>query len=171
MRGWPSPRRPLSPQWALRGFGLKPYKLPRARLAPFPCLSLEYHPNPKSNCCQCSCPNVFENGQSPSWLTVASLMLLLPQCGFIPGGLASQLPLPVRNTPASKAFLTPRKRNPPPQPLSDSLQLRRQGLGSTSLPRQADNTLHQAFCSLQAFGQKALASWQPSASTGNVPGS
>lgn len=51
-------------------------------------------------------------------------MLLPPQCGFTPGGLASQLPLPVRNTPASKASLTPRKRRaaPPPPPLSDSLQ-------------------------------------------------
>lgn len=96
-----------------------PYKLPRAGPAPFPCLSLEYHPNPKSNCCQCSCPKVFERGQSPSWLTVASLMLLPPQCGFTPGGLASQLPLPIRNTPASKASLTPRKRRallPTPSP-------------------------------------------------------
>lgn len=123
VRGGPSPRLPLSParwplspQWALRGFGLMPYKLPRAGPAPFPCLSLEYHPNPKSNCCQCSCPKVFESGQSPSWLTVASLMLLPPQCGFTPGGLASQLPLPVRNTLASKASLTPRKRRAPPPP-------------------------------------------------------
>lgn len=177
MRGGPSPRLPLSPatwplppQWALRGFGPLPYKLPRAKPAPSHAQAWST-PQPQLQLLSVFVPQPRclkeARAQAGSQLP---LMLLPSQCGSTPGGLASQLPLPVRKTPASKASLTPRERRGLPcSPLPTPSAGRKQGLGFTPLPRQADNTLHQRSAA-SAFGRKALASWQPLASTWSAPG-
>ena len=106
--------------------------------------------------------NVVLKGLSGSWLIVASLVLLPPQCGFtlgLPARSPCLCPTPrlsvrkILNThgdPASKAFFTPRerKRPLPVAPVHTPYSWEETGLVPQPLSTQADNTLHQVFCSL-----------------------
>lgn len=118
----------------------------------------------------CAPTKVFERGLSPSWLVVVSLMLLPPQCGFTPGGLASQLP-PLSERPQPLRLPLPQgKERPPLQPPSHSLQLGGSRVLAPHLFPDRPTILSTRRTAASAFGQKALALWQPLASTWNVPG-